>query len=236
MRLFTAFLLASMFLAFGCKEPQNDPPVRERSYLHILGASSPGGEYNITFDFYNADDIVIEDFFYKRNFPISGYADMLAAGIPDEFGNGKLFLTTTQNNIINAVPDTLVQPTEIVLPANEESTIAFADSFGTQVMRMYSDVWDEASTDAKVRFLNLNADAPSVSINATSGAFSFTGISFLDDGSFQYVPPGTYDIQFVNDDTGGIIGTISNYSLTSWGAFTFYVTAQGGGDVDVFRH
>lgn len=235
MRLISAFLLLSLLLAFGCKDDDTVTPVRERSYLHILGAAAPSDTFNITFDYYNADDIVINGFFYKRNFPIGGYADMMAAGTPDEFGNGKLLLTITKNNFINATPDTLLQPSEIVLGAEEKATLVIADSLGSMRSRKYLDVYTN-NADANIRFLNLDASVASATFRASNGAWAVNAAPFLGSGDFIQVPVGVYDIEVVNDDTGNVIATVSSYSLSNWGAYTFYLGQGSGGELEVFRH
>lgn len=235
MRLISAFLLLSLFVAFGCKKDDPTKPVRERSYLHILGAAAPSDTFNITFDYYNADDIVISGFFYKRNFPLGGYADMMAAGTPDEFGNGKLFMTATKNNIINATPDTILSPMEIALLPNEKATLVLADSIGKLKAKMYADVFP-SGTDANMRFLNLDARVASATLRASNGAWTIGGEGFLGNGNIVTVPAGTYTIEVVNDDTGAVIASIANYTLSSWGGYTFYLGQASGGELDVVRY
>lgn len=235
MRLISAFLLLSLFVAFGCKKDDPTKPVRERSYLHILGAAAPSDTFNITFDYYNADDIVISGFYYKRNFPLGGYADMMAAGTPDEFGNGKLFMTATKNNIINATPDTILQPIEIVLAADKKATLVLADSLGSLKAKMYADEF-ASQTDANVRFLNLDASIASATLRASNGAWTIGGEAFLSDGTIVTVPAGTYTIEVVNDDTGSVIASIANYTLSSWGGYSFYLGQGSGGELEVVRY
>ncbi|MEY3443867.1 MAG: hypothetical protein RLZZ519_2148, partial [Bacteroidota bacterium] len=80
-RLFALTLIATALLAVGCKEDDPTNPERSRSYLHIVDAVA-ADTFNLTFDYYNVNDVVIKDFVFQRNFPIVGYADMEAGGAP----------------------------------------------------------------------------------------------------------------------------------------------------------
>jgi hypothetical protein len=144
-------------------------------------------------------------------------------------------MTVTKNNFINATPDTLLQPAEIVLGAEEKATLVIADSAGNMRSRKYLDVYTNGA-DANIRFLNLDASVGSATFRATNGVWAVNSAAFLGNGDFIQVPVGIYDIEVVNDDTGNVIATISTYSLSNWGAYTFYLGQGSGGELEVFRH
>jgi hypothetical protein len=122
-------LIATALLAIGCKKEDPTPPVKDRTLLHIVSLVS-SDTFDLTFDYFNADDVVIDDFVFLRNFPIIGYADLEAGGTPDEFGNGKLYLSASRQRFIDVKPDTLMPPRNIVLTKDEKSTICLGDSAG----------------------------------------------------------------------------------------------------------
>jgi len=237
MRLAVLSLSLAVFLGFvGCdKEEDPTPPDWQRSYLHILGAAPALDSMNIVFDYYNADDVVISGFFYKRNWPISGYADLQAGGTPDDFGNNRLFISVEEQDFVNGPNIVQAGPKAIVLAPDERSTICIADSAGQMVITKYQDnAPDMSSGVANLRFINLNDGQPLAGIQETNGGFSIANIEFLAASDYVQVAPGTYTVE-VTDDAGGVIGT-TNAFLTQGVNHTFYLSGTGNGDIDVYTH
>ena len=237
MRLYTAVLLLAILTFVGCKKDPDavTPPERKPSFLHILGgASTPN--FDVTFDYWNADNQVIEGFYYQRNFPIQGYADMQAAGHQqDEFGNGKLEIILSRQPFVNQTPDTILPPTEIVLNPDEKSTICFADSFGTMVLRKFKD--DYSITDGTIsliRFINLSptTDTDVASLSTTDNSLTISNVRFLENSDFMSLGAGTYTLEA--KDNGGNTIVSQTMDIPGGGAFTFYLSDSA--NLAFFRH
>lgn len=226
--------LAALLFTFGCKEKDPVKPDRGRSFLHILGAVD-SDSMRVTLDYYNANDVVIDDFYYHRNFPIRGYADLEAGGKPDEFGNGKLLVSLNTQPFANIVEDTLMAPRAIELVRDEKATICFVDSFGTPILLKVKDTPGLADADnAQVRFMNLSSAQGAVSLTTSGGAFNISGITFLGNSEFQAVPDGQYDVQ-VRDAGGNVIATLPLF-INGYTTYTFYVSGTGTPVLQYYIH
>lgn len=237
MRLYTAVLLLAILTFVGCKKDPGvvTPPERQPSFLHILGAAATPN-FDVTFDYWNADNQVITDFFYQRNWPIQGYADMQAAGHQqDEFGNGKLEVVLSRQIFANEAPDTLLPPTEIVLNPEEKSTVCFADSFGNMVLRKFADAYTipDGATSA-IRFINLSptADTDIASLTTSDNSLNINSVNFLNASDFVNLGDGQYTVE-ARDNGGNIIAT-RNMWIDGGIAHTFYLSDSA--DLAFFKH
>ena len=227
-------LLATTVLGTGCKE---DPPVnvdRERSFLHILGGAAVD-TFDITFDYYNADNVVISNFYYMRNFPIQGYADLQATRPEDEFGNGKNWMTAHRQPFANVAPDTVLGPEELFLAPNEQATLCFADSLGKLVTLKISDnISFPNDTSAMVRFINLAPETSMAGLSTADGSLNNLGVGFLQYTDFLPVNPGARTVE-VRDSSNAIVSS-AGYWLNGRKAYTFYLSGNGSGILDYFVH
>ncbi|MEM0999007.1 MAG: DUF4397 domain-containing protein [Bacteroidota bacterium] len=239
MRAYTAVFLLAMIILAGCNDEPEDviPPVRERSFLHIVGGAETAS-FDITFDYFNADNKVIEDFFYQRNFPLEGYADLQAAGnTVDTFGNGQLFLTATRQPFANEAPDTIAGPQAVTLMPNEKSTLAFADSAGTLKMLKFTDEYSfpDGATSA-IRFINLSPNFPiaslSLSVNGNTVA-EIANVNALSASNFINVGDDQILVE-AKDGNGNLLSSI-NMWIGGGVAHTFYLSGTGDG-LAVFKH
>ncbi len=231
---FILLLLATSVLT-SCNNDEDPVPVdRQRSYLHILGAADVD-TFNITFDYFNTADVVIKDFYYRRNWPIQGYADLQAGGTPDEFGNNKLFVVGTRSSFVNVPIDTVMQPTDIVLAPDEQSTLCIADSMGTLVtLKIVDNISFPNDTSALVRFINLAPEQASAGLSSTDGSFIQSGVGFLQHTDFQPVPTGAS--VFEVSDTSGTVTSSLIYDLRPGKAYSIYLSGNGNGILDYFVH
>lgn len=231
---FVLLLLATTVLGTGCKE---DPPVdvdRQRSYLHILGGAAVD-TFDITFDYYNADNVVISNFYYMRNFPIQGYADLQATRPEDEFGNGKNWMTATRQPFANVAKDTVLTPEELFLAPDEQATLCFADSMGTLVTLKISDnISFPNDTSAMVRFINLGPETSMAGLSTADGSLNNMGVGFLQFTDFLPVNPGARTFE-VRDSSNAIVNSAA-YWLYGRKAYTFYLSGNGSGVLDYFVH
>lgn len=227
--------LAFTLLSLGCKKEEDVvKPDRGRSYVHLLGAVNTD-TFDVGIDYYNSRDLVIEDFYYHRNFPMVGYADMEAAGIPDSFGNGKLFFSLSRQPFANQSRDTIMQPRSVVFDRDAKATICFADSFGTKILVKYNDLLPAIDTaNAMIRFLNLSAPVTSAELSTSDGAANFAGVAFAGESPFQAVAPGLRTFE-VRDGNGSLVTTLDvdvNPSLV----YTFYLSGSSNKQLRFFLH
>jgi hypothetical protein len=225
MRRFFAFtMIATALFAVGCKKDDPTNPERSRTYLHIVDAVL-ADTFNLTFDYYNANDVVIKDFVFQRNFPIVGYADMEAGGTPDEFGNGKLYLTASRQPFIDIAPDTVMEPREMVLAKDEKSTLVLADSASSvRFLKMTDEFSFPNDTTAAIRFINVSNLHATASLVSADGAISVPNVGFWDNSDFINFPHGQYDIE-LRDANGGTVSTISLW-ISGQAAYSFYVAGN----------
>lgn len=226
------FLLMLAIAFVGCKKDDPKPPERLRSFMHIV-SGAPNKTFDITLDYYNADDLVIRDFDYHRNFPIEGYADLQAAGVPDEFGNGKLFLSAESQPFLNVPATILLEPMEIVLEEEQLSTLYFADSSGQLVFRKVADSYSFPTDSATaVRFINMSEDNPAANVTTSDGTLNFSGLPFLEATDFVNVARGWYEVE-VRDSANAITSTY-NWYMQAGSAYTLYLSGSGNGDLKFF--
>jgi hypothetical protein len=226
--------LAALLLTAGCKEDVTVKPDRGRSFLHILGAVE-ADSMRVTLDYFNANNVVIDDFYYHRNFPIRGYADLEAGGKPDEFGNGKLLISLSSQPLANVAPDTAMAPRAIELVRDEKATICFVDSMGTTVLLKIKDTYNAPDADfAQVRFVNLSSAQPTASLTTDNGAFSIGGIPFMGNSEFMAVEDGLYNVE-VRDAGGAVLQTLPLF-INGYTTYTFYVSGRGTPELQYFAH
>ncbi|MEM7039488.1 MAG: hypothetical protein AAF570_21115 [Bacteroidota bacterium] len=231
MRRYSVFLLA-LLLIVGCKEDPPETPDRGRTFLHLLSGAEVD-TFDVTFDYFNADDQVIKDFHWMRNFPISGYADMEAGGEPDEFDNGKLFMTITRQPFANLPADTVMMPMDLILERDQEATMCIVDSFGEITLLKFVDEYSTSPGMANVRFINLASGQPVAGLTTASGDLNISNVSFMEASAWTTVPAGVQMVEL--RDTSGTAVVSQNLWLNSSGVYTFYVSGSSP-SLDHFIH
>jgi hypothetical protein len=219
-------IIASALLVAGCKKKDEFiPPSTDRTFLHVMSAV-PQDTFDLKFDYLNAEDVVIRSFVFNRNFPFVGYADLLASGTPDEFGNGKLYMLATSQPFIDIKADTLMPPQEIILGKDERNTICLADSASKlRFLRIKDDAITYASdSTTAVRFINLSNNLPTASLRSADASISIPGIDFWKSSAYATFPHGQYDLELY-DATGTLMSTTTLW-LSGRTAYSFF--AVGG--------
>lgn len=219
----------------GCKE---EPPVevnRARSYLHIISGADVD-PFDVTFNYYNADNIVIDDFFFRRNFPNVGYANLEATDDLDEFGNGEMSLTLSRQIFANEDPDSLLPTEVLVLNPDEQATLCFADSMGTMVTLKIADNYTFADGDnqAKVRFINLASAIDDANLTTATTALNLNGVGFLQFTDFESIDPLYQDFEI--RDAGGTLLDGQQVYLYPRTAYTVILGGNGNGTLGWFQH
>ena len=223
-----------MLFAFGCKEKDPIVPDRGRSLVHILGGMEEDS-IRVTFDYFNADDVVIDNFYHHRNFPMVGYADLEAGGIPDEFGNGKLYLSLSRKPFANIAADTIMQAREFVLAKDARTTVCFVDSFGSGTYVKFDDA--PGATDAnnsQVRFINLASSLSTATLTTTTNAVNIGGVGFMTASPFVSMPSGWHDFELKNA-SGAVLQTVT-FNVSPYSTFTFYVSGTNTIGLERFTH
>lgn len=231
-----AILLILLALSLvGCKEEDPVEVNRARSYLHIASAAD-GDPFDITFDYYNADNVVIDDFFYRRNFPNVGYANLEATDALDEYGNGALWLSLSRQPFANDPPDTILAPTEMMLVGEEKASLFLVDSLGTMTLLKLTDNYSFLDTDtfAKVRFINLASEVDDAGFESLDGAVSQAGVGFLQNTDFVNASPFAQDFE-IKDAAGSVIAN-QNIYLYPRAAYTVFLGGSGTGTVGWYKH
>ena len=223
-----------MLLFFGCKEEEPVQPDRGRSYLHLLGAVE-ADSFRVTLDYWNADDVVINDYNYLRNFPLRGYADLEAGGTPDEFGNGKLYVTLSKQIFANVTPDTLMDPKELVLNRDEKATLCLVDSFGEYTILKIKDELGQPDADnAQIRFINLSSAHATASLTTDNADFTIGSVPFMQASPFQAVADGQYNLE-VRDANGTVVQSLPLF-VNGYTSYTFFVSGTTSQRLAYFTH
>ncbi len=228
-------LILLAFSLVGCKEEGPVDVDRARSYLHIANAAD-GDPFDVTFDYYNANNVVIDDFTYRRNFPNVGYANLEATDVLDDFGNGALKLSLARMPFANDPPDTILPPMEMQLVADEQASLFFVDSLGTMTTLKLIDNYAFADGDnfAKVRFINLASEVDDAGFESVDGNITQSGIAFLQNTEFMNIPPLGHDFEI--KDAGGSVIATQNIYLYARSAYTVFLGGSGTGTVGWYRH
>lgn len=218
-------LIACALLIAGCKDDDLTPPEYGRTLVHVMSAV-PQDTFDLVFDYYNADDVVIDDFVFNRNFPLIGYADMQEGGQPDEFGNGKLFLTASRQPFINVAPDTVMPSKDIVLEKDKRLTICLADSAGAiRFLKIEDDFSFATDTSTAVRFINFSNLHATASLGSADGSVSLPNVAFWTSSSYINLPHGQYDVE-LRDGSGAVVNTVSLW-LSGRTAYSFFAVNNG---------
>ncbi len=231
-----AILLILLALSLvGCKEEGPVDINRARSYLHIANAAD-GDPFDITLDYYNADNVVIDDFFFRRNFPNVGYANLEASDELDEYGNGAMYLSLSRQPFANDPPDTILAPTELMLVAEEKASLFFVDSVGTMSLLKLTDNYSFVDTDtfAKVRFINLASEVDDATIESLDGSLSQAGVGFLQNTDFLNMSAFAQDFDI--KDAAGTVLASQNIYLYPRAAYTIFLGGSGTGIVGWYKH
>lgn len=238
MRRILVFSVLGFFAVSGCKERNDfDPPEFKDSWFHVASASSLVDTFSVIFDYWSVDDVVIPDYWFQKNWPISGYAELTAGGEPDEFGNGKLYVHAVKYISFPGINDTLGRKKDIILEPDGKSSGFFADSSGEVIFLKYEDTFTPpASGNTLVRFVNLEESVSSATLNATAGgALNISGISFRSASAYSEIASGTYTLQVVDEGTGSPVNT-TTLDIAEGGAYTFYLGGAGSGSMAYYRH
>lgn len=230
-------LLVSGTGILSCKKDDFVDPNRGRSYLHIISASENKDTFQLTFNYYNVSNVVIGNFYFNRNWPLDGYADLEEGGVPDEYGNGQLNIYGIKPSTQHLVPDdTVLRNRTMILGKAEKSTLCFADSSGEVAMVKLLDVFTQPDTGkVSVRFINLHENFSITSLESSNNTnINLPAITFLNASAFATVNSGTYDFTVSDDGSGSPIGTASGLVLESGQVYSFFFAKDNG--TPVLRH
>lgn len=236
------FLSATLLLVFvaSCKKDNTIDPNRGRSALHILSASQNKDTFDLNFNYFNVSNTVIGRFYFNRNWPLEGYADLEEGGTADEFGNGRIWMVGTKTSTVFGVPDdTVLKERALILTKDEKSTLCFADSSGEIAVVKFKDEFTVPDTGkTAVRFINLHEAYSATSLLSSNNTnINLAGTAFLGASAFVTVTRGVYSF-IVRDDVGTtVIGSSGNVNFEGEGVYTVFFTDDNGTPVvNWFKH
>jgi len=212
-----------------------DTPIKERTYLHVLNAYSglPSG-VDMRFTYFEKKQMAIDKLTFKESWPPSGYASLLTEVSGDSSEAEPVLVTV--DVLDNPSKEALFAPFPLELGAGAKSTVCLIDSFGKPLLVKTIDSPKEyESQTANIRFMNLNSAMKSVSLHVKADTFRIEKLNFLNYSSYELIPSGTYTFYFVNDFTSNRIDSVSNLSIKSRQAYSFYLTQQGGIPVGAYE-
>lgn len=222
------FVGLSLILAISACKPNDDfvDPNRQRSFLHIVNASADNDTFDITFDYYNANNLVISSFYFNRNWPFSGYASLEEGGKADTFGHGKLWVVASvPSGVIGVDDDTIMEPKSIELVAEEKSTMCLVDSGGEMVVMKFVDDYSlPMDTFALIRFINLKQEVVTANMASGDGVINVPSVAFGAASTYATVPRGNYSLK-VDDGTTTLV-TIPSVDLKKGEVYTFYLAGK----------
>lgn len=152
---------------------------------------------------------------------ISNLAYTLSSGyIPFMTGNYNFKVTPAgQNNPI-------VIDVDAFIDGNTDYTIAAGGFLADIAPYVYIDDNTIDENAARVRFIHLSPDAPTVDIFANDGMMPlFDAVSFSESGGYQSVAGGTYDLDVRLDSDGQNVLSVPNVMLEN--GFVYTIFAMG---------
>ncbi|MEM6805786.1 MAG: hypothetical protein AAF696_30585 [Bacteroidota bacterium] len=223
-------LFLGVLLFWACEPPGFDPvPPRERTYLHVLNANPQLSGVDVEFRTFDEANLIAQNLRFARSWPTTGYASLLTGAKPDSAtGPDSLrivFMDVYQPN----TTDSIVPTRALNLSIDGRSTICLIDSFGKPLLVKTVDNYDRPKGDtSNVRFLNLNFNALSVTLETKQTGLQIERLNFLNYSSFSRMPAGVYTFYYKDDFTGRILDSISNFEIEPRHTYSFYFTQDGG--------
>ncbi|MEM6264491.1 MAG: hypothetical protein AAGI38_18395 [Bacteroidota bacterium] len=211
----------------GCdNDPGFEPINQERTFLHILNTYSGIESLDLYTESLETNRLFAGNVSFMEGWPEGGYATLLTAPNPDSIsGEGGVTI-----RVMHRRPDTaLIDPQTLILNPRLYSTIAVIDSFGKAQLVKTIDIFNPPGDSlANLRFMNLNFDFLSVTLRNPDSTILVPGLNFLNYSSFENVPIGTYDFEFVNSLNEQVIETLPQVEIEEGKTYNFYFASEQG--------
>lgn len=163
-----------------------------------------------------AVDVVVNNSFAVPAFSNLPYRSVSAyASLPSATYNFKV--------VPAGASDPVVIDADLAIDAAKDYTVAAGNTLASITPFVFEDDNTLAPGAARVRFLHLSANAPSVDIAlAGGGATLFDGVSFGESGGYITVAPGSYDLDVLVDGTTDIALSVGGLALSANTVYTVY--------------
>jgi len=222
-------LFAGFILLLACEPPEFAPvPRRERTYLHILNANPTLTGVDVEFRTFDESSLIAQNLGFPRSWPTTGYASLLTGAHPDSLKSDSLrvvFMDVYKPN----TTDSLLPTRLLNLSREGRSTICLIDSFGKPLLVKTVDNYQRPKGDSSnVRFLNLNSNTLSVTLETKDSELEIERLNFLNYSSFSRIGAGIHTFYYRDDFTGKILDSVPNFNVKPRHTYSFYFTQDAG--------
>ena len=161
-------------------------------------------------------DVVVNDNFAAPAFVNAPYRGVTNyADLPTGTYNFKVVPT--------GLPAPVVIDATLPIDGNTDYTIAATNVLASITPQVYVDDNTLSATDARVRFIHLSPNAPSVDIGLAGGGPNlFSDVQFQENGGYINVAPGAYDLDVRVAGTSTVALSVSNLVLNPNTVYTVF--------------
>lgn len=219
-------ILVSLLLLAGCKPDDPFTPVKQsRTSLNLLNAYSPANKVDVYLRSFESNGLLASSVTFMESWPKGGYASLI---------------TTSGFDSLEREPDTYLRMTErgtnkeiipeegFRLNPDVRSTVVLIDSVGKAKLVKTIDVFEApGDTAANVRFMNVNHTMTSVTCQTPDSTLLIEKLNFLNYSSFNKMPPGTYNFEFISDQTRTVISTLTGVNIEKGHTYNLFLTQKG---------
>jgi hypothetical protein len=219
-------LIALFLLMAGCQDDEPFEPLEQsRTYMNLLNAYGPVGKVDVYLRSFESNGLFASNVNFLESWPKGGYASLLTnAGFDSLEKEPDVFLRMVDRS----TNDEIISEQGFRLNPEVRSTFVLIDSIGKPKLVKTIDTFESpGDTAANVRFMNVNYTMTSVSLQADTSLL-IDKLNFLNYSSFKQMLPGTYDFEFVHDQTGTVVSTLLGVNIQKGKTYNFYLTQQGG--------
>lgn len=226
-------LFIPFLLFWACEPPGFDPiPPRERTYLHVLNANPQLPGVDLEFRTFDESSLIAQNLGFTRSWPTTGYASLLTGADPENINTSDSNRIVFMDVYLPNTSDSVVPTRSLNLSVDGRSTICLIDSFGKPLLVKTVDNYARpVGNISNVRFLNLNFNALSVTLETKESGLEIERLNFLNYSSFSQIDAGAYTFYFRDDFSGNILDSISNFTIKPRHTYSFYFTQDGGKNI-----
>ncbi len=110
----------------------------------------------------------------------------------------------------------------IFLDENLDFTVAAANFFSDIEAVLYEDDNTTDPNNARIRFIHLSPDAPTVDVGLAGGATLFDAVSFRESGGYISVPGGVYDLEVRLDADNSVVLPLPGVEVDNGAVYTVF--------------
>lgn len=120
----------------------------------------------------------------------------------------------------------------IFLDETVDYTVAAANFLASLEALLYVDDNTTDPNNARIRFIHLSPDAPTVDVGLAGGATLFDAVNFRDSGGYISVPGGVYDLEVRLDADDSVVLPLPGIAVDNGAVYTvFAMGSVAGGDL-----